>query len=302
VTDGVLRGVWVQLSITAFRYLDNFGPNVDSTDNSATNGLKAAMVTQSMVDASVLNFEPYMVTPGKLESYTPEAINATMKARGYTATDNYFGDVIMTNAYPFSDPTNPYIGYSWSKDGSFGQAFSEWTESFQETSWHLDLHAYGGVSGGSGASIFGEGAELEWDIMAGVDYSHDSISNTDKKTGWSIGISEVWGPPPSERPEAVSAYDFRIYLLPVPVAPSKLPKTYWTTELINQAKPASVDGNSGCWRIVYVVTRIEHMDGLNPYHYDGKSDVARSVYGVSDGQSGEVRLSVTAKSESGELC
>jgi len=301
VTDGVLRGVGIQFSITAFRYLDNFGPNVDATDNSPTNGLKAAMVTQSMVDDLVLNYKPYMVTPGKLESYTPKAINDTMKALGYTATDNYFGDVIMTNAYPFTDPTNPYIEYSWSADGSLGQAFSQWAESFQETSWHLDLHAYGGVSGSSGASVFGEGAELEWEIMAGVDYSHDSISETDKKSNWSIGIDGAWGPPPrADLPEAVSAYDFRIYFLPVPVAPSQLPKTYWTTELINQAKPPGIDGNSGCWRIVYVVTRIEHVDGSNAYHYDGHLDVARTVYQLNNEQS-EVRLPITKKSEIGGL-
>jgi hypothetical protein len=283
VKDGVLRGVGIQFSLTAFRYLDNFGPNVDSTDNSDTNGLKAAMVTQSMVDESVLNFEPYMVTPGELESYTPEAINTTMKAKGYTATDNYFGDVIMTNAYPFTDPTNPYIGYSWSKDGSFGEAFSKWAESFQETSWHLDLHAYGGVSGTSGVSVFGEGAELEWDIMAGVDYSHNAMNDADKKSGWSIGLGNTWGPPYREDlPKSVKAYDFRIYFLPVPVAPSKLTKTYWTTELITQTKLEGVDGNSGCWRIVYVVTRIEHVDGSDPYHYDGKLDVKRSIYKVGD--------------------
>ncbi|HSE23586.1 MAG TPA: hypothetical protein VLB68_18100 [Pyrinomonadaceae bacterium] len=283
VPDGVLRAVGVQFSITAFRYLDNFGPAVDSTNNSATNGLKAAMVTQSMVDESVLNFKPYMVTPGKLESYTPEAINATMKGLGYTATPNYFGDVIMTNAYPFTDPTNPYLGYSWSKDGTSGQSFSQWAESFQETSWNLDLHAYGGVSGTSGVSVFGEGAELEWDIMAGIDYSHDSISDTDKKSGWSIGLGDKWGPPSREDlPESVSAYDFRIYFLPVPVPPSTLTKTYWTTELITQTKQGGIDGNSGCWRVVYVVTRIEHVDGSNPYHYDGKLDVQRSVYKVSD--------------------
>jgi hypothetical protein len=165
VRDGVLRGSGVQFSITAFRYLDNFGPDVDSTNNSATNGIKAAMVTPSMVDENVLNFTPYMVTPGKLESYTPEAINATMTARGYKDTNNYFGDVIMTNAYPFTDPTQPYLAYSWSKDGASGRSFSQWAESFQETSWHLDLHAYGGVSGSTGENVFGLGEDFEWSIM-----------------------------------------------------------------------------------------------------------------------------------------
>jgi len=286
VPDGALRSVGVQFSITAFRYLDNFGPDVDSTTNTPTDALKAVSVTPSMIDEDVLTFTPYMVTPGKLESYTPEAINATMKALGYTDTTNYFGDVIMTNAYPFTDPTNPYLSYSWAKDVISGRAFSQWAVSFQETSWNLDVHAYGGVSGASGASAFGEGAELEWEIMAGVDYSHDSISDADQKSGWSIGPSEQWGPPSREDlPESVSAYDFRVYLLPVPVDPSPLAKikTYWTRELTSHATVPEVDGNSACWRIVYVVTRIEHVNGLNSYHYDGHLDVNRSVYKVGDG-------------------
>jgi hypothetical protein len=119
----------------------------------------------------------------------------------------------------------------------------------------------------------------------GIDYSHDSISDTDKKSGWSIGLSDTWGPPFREDlPESVSAYDFRVYLLPVPVDPSPLAKTktYWTTELTKNATVADIDGNSACWRIVYVVTRIEHLAGSNPYHYDGKLDVPRSVYKLGD--------------------
>lgn len=280
-SDGVLRGCGMQFSVTAFRYLDNFGPNVDSTDNSPTDGVKAATFSTSMVDQTVLNFTPYMVSPGKLESYTPEAINATMKRLGYTDTENYFGDVITKNAYPFSDPKQPFIGYSWSKDGALGEAFSEWAATFRETSWRLDLHIYGGVSGGTGASVFGLGEDFQWEVMAGVDYSHDSISDLDKKSGWSVGLGDTWGPPfRRELPESVSAYDFRVYLLPVPVDPSPLTKTYWTTELIAQTKRKDLDPNSGCWRIVYVVTRIEHMDGSNPYRYDGKLDVP-TVYKLS---------------------
>lgn len=281
VPDGVLRGVGVQFSVTAFRYLDNFGPDVDSTDDSPTDGVKAATFSTSMVNQTVLNFTPYMVKPGVLESYTPEAINARMKSLGYADTDNYFGDVITKNAYPFADPHQPFLGYSWSKDGASGEAFSEWAATFQESSWHLDLHIYGGVSGGTGANIFGLGEEFQWEVMAGVDYSHDSITDLDKKSGWSVGLGDTWGPPfRSDLPESVSAYDFRVYLLPVPVDPSPLTKTYWTAELIAQTKRTDLDGNSGCWRIVYVVTKIEHVDGSKPYRYDGKLDVP-TVYTLS---------------------
>lgn len=117
--------------------------------------------------------------------------------------------------------------------------------------------------------------------MAGVDYSHDSITDLDKKSGWSVGLGDTWGPPfRSDLPESVSAYDFRVYLLPVPVDPSPLTKTYWTAELIAQTKRTDLDGNSGCWRIVYVVTKIEHVDGSKPYRYDGKLDVP-TVYTLS---------------------
>lgn len=80
---------------------------------------------------------------------------------------------------------------------------------------------------------------------------------------------------------SVSAYDFRVYLLPIPNNP-KLEKTYLVTELISNAKPADIDGNSACWKIVYVVTRIEHVDGSKPYRYDGHLDVPRSIYKLPD--------------------
>ena len=123
-----------------------------------------------------------------LESYTRQAINAKMKSLGYT-DDNYFGNVITKNAYPFSDPKQPFLGYSWSKDSGAGESFSA---TFRETSWHLDLHIYGGASGGTGASVFGLGEELQWKVMAGVDYSHDSITDLDKKSGWSVGLGDTW--------------------------------------------------------------------------------------------------------------
>jgi len=276
--DGALNSVGAQFSITAFRYLDNFGPDVDSTTDTPTNGLKAATVTMSMIDETGLTFTPYMVTPGTLESYTPEAINKKMKSLGYTDTDNYFGNVITQNAYPFKDPRNPYIGYSWSKNVAEGEAFKEWKASFQESSWTLDVHAYGGVSGGTGAEIFGLGEDFQWEVMAGVDYSHNSITDSDKSSKWSIGLDGTWGPPNRpELPESVSAYNFRIYLLPVPVPPSALKKTYWTEELIEKTNQTGLDGNSACWRIVYVVTLINYVDGSNSYQYDGHLDIP-SVY------------------------
>jgi hypothetical protein len=281
VSSGVLKQVGAQLSITAFNYIDYFSYGVDSTSAAPANAAKPAVVLATMISPSVINFQPYYATPGVLSSYTPEEINKKMKALGY-AGDNYFGEVICQNAYPFADQTNPHLSYSWSADGVSGQTFTRFETSYKESSWSLDLHAYGGVSGGTGASVFGMGEEAQWEVLAGVDYSHVSTQSENKQTGWGVGLSETWGPPfRSDVLDSVASYDFRVFFLPVPKPPSILTAAYWTQELMKYSGTTQpLDPNSGCWRIVYAVTKIVYTDSQRkPYLYDGAQDMD-SVYSV----------------------
>lgn len=279
---GSLRKVAAQFSITAFRYLDEFGPAVDSTTDAPADAPKPASVLTTMVDPGALDFMPYMFVPGELASYTPEAINTKMRSLGYKG-DNYYGDVICKNAYPFGDPEKPYLSYTFSPATRSGEAFSQFKSSFRENSWHLDAKLYAGISGG--ANIFGV-EEFEMKLLIGGEYQHESTTTENTKSEWGIELGlEGWILPEGKADASVTIYDFRVFFLPVPAPPSDLSKTHWTQELIghmpghSETKASAIDPNSGCWRITYAVTRIAYKnEEKHPtYQYDGSLDRS-SVY------------------------
>lgn len=116
----------------------------------------------------------------------------------------------------------------------------------------------------------------------------DFISATadeNQQTEWGITLSNPWGPPnTSQDPNAVSSYAFRLHFLPVPVSPSTLPANYWTQELKNympagsDTSASSIDPNSSCWKIVFVVTSIVYKDSsIKSYQYQDNPN-AKSVY------------------------
>lgn len=71
--------------------------------------------------------------------------------------------------------------------------------------------------------------------------------------------------------------------------PSKLDKNYWTAELIahmpaeSDVPGNSIDPNSCCWRIVFVVTAINYKnDTTNNYNYANQPPLDKqSVYPAS---------------------
>jgi hypothetical protein len=283
--EGTLRKVGAQFSITAFNYLDEFGPSVISTDNSSADAQKIATVLTSFVEPANASFTLYDVTPGDLISYTPQTVNARMKLLGYPG-DNYYGDVICRNAYPFGTPDTPFLTYSWSEGAASGPSFKEFDATYMENSWTFDLSVYAGVSVGEGISIFGLGEEFQSKFLAGVDYSHESTQSENKDSGWGINLGDKWGPPKRDNvPNSVKAYEFRLFFLPVPKPPSTLTEMYWTNEAMKYMPSESdtpadtIDPNGACWRIVYIVTSIAYRDETTypPYLYDNSLDKP-SVY------------------------
>ncbi|HEU4934149.1 MAG TPA: hypothetical protein VFT48_18825 [Pyrinomonadaceae bacterium] len=289
---GTLRAVSAQINATAFRFFDpNGNPISDATTNDPGQASKMATMVTTFFQPNQLSYVPYAVTPGDLTSYTPVAWNKRMQALGYPG-ENYYGDVICANAYPFGNPHQPYISCSWSEGSTGSTAVSRFTSSYTEQSWTLDASIFAGISGGGGFSIFGLGEEAQVSLLAGSTVTHESTTDENTESGWSVSLSETWGPTlPSKNPDpnAVTKYDFRIFFLPVPTAPSTLPPNYWTQELIkympNGSYPSSknIDPNSCCWKIVFVVTAIEYVAGstLQPYQYDFGSDEP-SVYPAVD--------------------
>lgn len=291
-TQGVIKKMSVNIQITAYSYLDNYGTSIISTGNNPSKSGMGGGAIQIGYDDSgdFLTFEPYDVTPGDLTSYMPDAINQQMINKfGYKgskygyADDNYFGDVICQNALPMG--TKNYLEMAWDAAGNNTSGFTQIQTSYQESNWSYDGSIYAGISGGAGFELFGLGEKIEFSAMAGADLSRDYSTSTEKETEWGIDISDPWGPPsPGEDagPKSVKHYVFRIYFLPVPTQPSILPANHWTQELFDflpsdNALTPQIDKNSGCWKIYYVVTDIIYQDGTE-LKYKGDLDKP-SVYG-----------------------
>ena len=277
-----LQVVSAQMSITAYRFLDaNGNPVSDATVKGPGQCPQLAPIVISFADPVVRSYIPYSVTPGELESYTPDAWNAKMGA-------NYYEDTIYANSYVFQE-NQPYLSFSWSEEDTSGQGFNSFKSSYTEQSWSFDLSAYGGVSGGLGFSICDLGEEMEAQYLAGGTYSHESTESENKQTDWGITLNDGWGPPnTSQDPQAISSYDFRLFFLPVPTSPSSLAADFWTQELIHNIPAgsdiaaSSIDSSSSCWKIVFVVTSIVYKDStITPYQWQDPPNV-KSVYQTND--------------------
>lgn len=281
---GTVQRVSANFNVTAYRFLDATGAVVsDATTAVAQNAPKQAIVLTTLVEPSLGSYTPYSVVPGDLTSYTPDAWNSRMKSLGYSG-DNYFGDVICANAYPFASQVQNYLSFTWTEDSTTLTTFSQFNSSYTENSWTLDASVYAGVSVGLGIDIFGLGEESEIEFLVGATYHHESTSTENRESEWGIDLEPAWGPPTSPNPKSVKHYQFRTYFLPVPTAPSKLTPSYWTKELIDHldadadTPSTSIDASSCCWRIVHVVTDIHYRDpSIQPVTYDGHLD-RPSVY------------------------
>jgi len=273
-----------ELAVTAYRFLDPDGQPVnDATSAVAAAAPKVALVAASLSGSSELSYTPYSVKPGDLTSYTAKAWNARMKALG-EPYDDYYGDVICANAFPFSDPRTPYLEYTWTEGSSQSTAYDQLNGSFTENSWTLELSAYAGISFGLEFEIFGAGVGLEAEFLAGATYSHDASTTENQQTKWSIELERGWGPPTSELPASVRRYVYRLFFLPVPVPPSTLPRNAWTAELRRHLKPGddtkatSIDRQSCCWKIVFVVTEIDYRDHHRPSYLHSPGLDKTSIY------------------------
>ena len=285
---GTLQTVSAAMLISAFRFVDAAGTLVsDALSADPGSAPKMAATLTSFTDPSMASYTPFAVTPGDLMSYTPTAWNARMKSLGY-AGDNYYGDVICANAYPFQSRAQPYIPFTWAEGSDTDNGFTQFSETFTENSWSFDLSAYVGISGGGGFELFGMGDELEAEFLVGATYHHESTSTENKESQWGIEVESGWGPPvlkldPNQKTDSVRRYEFRLFFLPVPKAPSTLAANYWTQELIANLKndpdtsSDMIDPASCCWKICYVVTMIENSDHSKNYRYQNDLD-RPSVY------------------------
>lgn len=264
---GAAKVLAAEFNITGCQFIDESNRIInDSLSKSPSVGPKAVGILTTMLGTDEsYSFETYSAIPGNLESYTPEQLNIRMKKLGYDGKD-YFNEVIQANAFPFTDE-EPYLLFKWNEGTVEGSGFRAFNSSFQEQKWTFDGSVYGGVSGGEGINIFGLGEEFETEFLVGASYSRENSEATTNEISWGIEVEgkENWGGPPvrnlKDAPDSVKSYTFRLYFLPVPSKDSGLHPNYWTKELIDNVHDGErIDHNSGSWRIMYVVTKIEYND------------------------------------------
>ena len=237
-------------------------------DPGVSEKIAQSMITIGPAEHVANVLPPILTTVGDLESYKPEMINERM-FKQFGGTKHYFEEVLYRNALPIASG-QPMLLFNWSGSERTDGSFEVVDTKFLERSWEFSGSVYAGVSGGFEAEFFGLGVGYEAEFLAGGTYSSaDSVAGT-KAVTWGLELAEDWGPPEAKRSKevgAVESYDFAALYLPSPQKPSKLDKNFWAMELQrgleaagSKVPPTMIDPNSGCWRVVFVVTRIEYVD------------------------------------------
>lgn len=287
-----------ELQMSGFQFANRWGELItDSLSSDKAQSAKLGSVLVRMQQPqlqSMSTFESELVTKGDLESYTAEKINAKMKAAGYDG-DNYVKDIICKNAYVFENGQS-FLEYTWSNKQLSGQEAGSMKKTFTEHSWSVGFEGKIGISGGGGIDFFGIGEEFEFNAMIGGGYEREWTEEDLTSVKWTVGVEENFAlrmPLAVDKggsPDGVTLYSFRAYFLPVPRSPSTLPTNQWTTDLqaiLPEKKSGetnitkqNIDTGSGCWRIAFLVTKIDYREGSSKTDYAMPSELehVKSVY------------------------
>ncbi len=154
---------------TLYRFYDVSGNIVsDASSNATGQAAKFAVISVVPPTLEAYSYTPFLVNPGDLASYTVEAINARMNAllphlktpdlisKRSPPWGKYFEDVIVANAYKFSNGQK-YLSFSWTVDGGITNDSKTTDTTFVENSWTMNAKVYTGVSGGEDFEVFGMG-------------------------------------------------------------------------------------------------------------------------------------------------
>ena len=217
-------------------------------------------------------YMPYMVDPGDLSSYTPEAINQRMaaaydKANLKRTWTNYFAEVMLPKGFVFS-PSEPWLSFQFSLTGPSLNGFTGMQSEYISDGFKMDAHIYAGVGWGVD---FPSIEDVSGSDMAGIDLSLSM--NWGKTTETQTGINltnwtfPVWGDQTSPYYinnqagwlNAITNYSFLLFFLP----PPKDDKSFWARELIalggaSLNPAANLDPSSQPWKICFVVTSYQN--------------------------------------------
>lgn len=187
------------------------------------------------------------VTVGDLDSYTSEAWTCRMKHL-YQGDENfdYIRDVIKDRAIHFKDGS-PTLDDTWTPGSPAEGTFKSTANKYDSSSITLETSAFVGVS----AKFMGAEAKA----MAGFEASVKATSASTLSDGFGLSM-EIDGGDGGP----IASFQVSAYLLPA--------SNDWIRELIHfhslkdQAEKITIEPNSSCWKIMYVVDQIESNDPI----------------------------------------
>lgn len=235
---------------------------LDPNGNLVTTAPINSTIIVNPTDRYQIEYPVYSTTPGDLNSYSPDGINATMNALFPPGCDyrknwgdwgtNYYQEVIEANAQPLTSNKN-YLEFVIGPSGMTSQAFNDITQTFTEFGWTLDSSIWAGVAAAFEAEetkFFGFDASVTAQGLVGVDFSVKTADATEQEEDWGIYV-EV----DSEFVHNLThSYTVRLYLL------KSSPR--WVDELIqaNEGKTVEnlnqLDTYAAPLKIVFVVTQM----------------------------------------------
>jgi hypothetical protein len=238
---------------------------VDLQGNWVGDGPAFCSIIPTFESARSNDFEPYLVTPGDLNSYTRESINARAVALGLIQNGaDYIADVIEPNAIPIGEGGQICMEYSLVDNVGADPAYVQSHDHWNESGWTFDTSVYVGVSVGLSVSLNAEFAGIGGSAtvagftaedLAGFELSASHSITTDKSQQLQISLQSFeW--PVAVKPTDINACNFRLYYLPA--------NQRWIQELV-QVTGLKLDTNSRPWRILFVVDSYSSLDGSINY-------------------------------------
>jgi hypothetical protein len=246
---------------------------------------RVSLISVAQILSTIVNYTPYMVTPGDLASYTPEGINATMSGlystAGWDAPTDYFQDVLLPNAFDF--PINPqtslpYLEFQLTSNTPQQDSFNRLVQNNKTWGWNTSVSAFVGFRWN--ATILGEEIS-QGNIGAQVNFSAQGNWEDDTTNDLGIQISNlqfpVWGDNNAKGwADAVCNYIMLLLYLPPPSGPDPAP-TLWADELRQFGTktfslPTVIDEGSEPWRIAFVVIAYQTNQNIGvgwDYYYKG---------------------------------
>lgn len=205
-------------------------------------------------------FRVYAATPGDLDSYTRDSINARMNSLfppgcayrqtyGDWGTD-YVGQVIVANALPLGSNGQNYLSFSFSANGEWSTGFHQINSSYTENGWRISEEAWAGLKAEISTDQIFFGLEFKemFKAMIGSVYEGSSNTATQQDAEWGIKMELTSA---TQRFSFERPYTIRAYFLPA--------NERWTAELkalagnVQVKELDHIDAASRPWRIFYEV-------------------------------------------------